>query len=302
MLISEWKVSARTRTCLINAGYKEVEEIRDLRDEDILAIKNLNELCLSEIKLALSKLECKNSNNRPDMMELFGNNLVGQIAGASNESIEIALEKLRSNPQEQAYRWEVLEAIRLRLSQGAHILIPGTASGNQQFIYGTWENNFDHTAWFIGFTSRKMREEGAGKDILQMPFKGFLESLLRTDGIEGVILNPGKDGAYLMDRSTIKNLLAEMDDTLRDENNLKNVVTTESLNVGGKTIKEWLIEYDFELPISLVDINEDENIYYVLRTIKANCVYAEMFQDGKSVDYCRFNIDSTKLYDVKGGL
>lgn len=208
MLISEWEVSTRTRTCLINAGYKEVEEIRDLRDEDILAIKNLNELCLSEIKQALSKLERKNYNNSPDMMELFGNNLAGQMAGASNESIEIALEKLRSNPQRQAYRLEVFETIRVRLSQGAHILIPGTTSGNKQFVYGIWKHNYDHTAWFIGFTSRKVREVEAGKDILQMPFEGFLESLLGIDGIEGIVLNPGKGGSYMIDKAMIKNLIA----------------------------------------------------------------------------------------------
>jgi O-acetyl-ADP-ribose deacetylase (regulator of RNase III) len=96
----------------------------------------------------------------------------------------------------------------VRLLQGAHILIPGTASGDRQFVFGIWENNYDHTAWFIGFTSRNMREVGAGKDILQMPFEGFLKSLLETSGIEGVVINPGKGGSYMIDKAMIMNLIA----------------------------------------------------------------------------------------------
>lgn len=66
----------------------------------------------------------------------------------------------------------------------------------------------------------------------------------------------------------------------------------------GRTIKEWLLDNNFELPLTLYK-QEDENIEYVLQTIKDNCVYAEVIQGGKSTDYCRFNIDTKELFVIK---
>lgn len=66
----------------------------------------------------------------------------------------------------------------------------------------------------------------------------------------------------------------------------------------GRTIREWLVKNEFELPITLIDLDDDD-VTYVLQTIKDNCVYAEVFQSGKSSDYCRFNIDTKELFMIK---
>ncbi len=54
MHIREWNVSARTKSCLINAGYAYVEELKGISNAELLSIRNLNQSCIDEIKESLN--------------------------------------------------------------------------------------------------------------------------------------------------------------------------------------------------------------------------------------------------------
>ena len=50
MKIRELNISARSRSCLLNAGYTDVEDLKDIDDDTLLSIKNLNQTCVAEIR------------------------------------------------------------------------------------------------------------------------------------------------------------------------------------------------------------------------------------------------------------
>lgn len=50
MKIQELNISARARMCLLSAGYEEIEELKDITDEELLKIKNLNVKGVLEIR------------------------------------------------------------------------------------------------------------------------------------------------------------------------------------------------------------------------------------------------------------
>ena len=50
MKIRELSISARARMCLLTAGYEDIEELRDITDEELLKIKNLNVKGVAEIR------------------------------------------------------------------------------------------------------------------------------------------------------------------------------------------------------------------------------------------------------------
>ena len=53
--IYDMNISARAKSCLLRAGYKNVSEIKNITNEEFLSIHNLNERCLVEIKEALKE-------------------------------------------------------------------------------------------------------------------------------------------------------------------------------------------------------------------------------------------------------
>ena len=53
MKIIELNISARSKHCLLNAGYKDVEDLRDVSDETLSEIRNLNQACVAEIRKAI---------------------------------------------------------------------------------------------------------------------------------------------------------------------------------------------------------------------------------------------------------
>ena len=214
MKLEEFAVSPYTKKVLLKAGYDEVEAIKELSKAQLLLIDGMNEKSLAEIQKALivMKENQDKKERKPDMMDLFGNNMAGQMMNATNAMIEDAIELLMHNPNRVASQMNVFETIRVRIMQGCHIIVPCTKYEDMKFIFGMWKHNYDGTDWFIGFTSREMREIEAGRDILQMPFKGFLEKVLETDGIEGVVINPGKGGSYMFDKAMIKTMFRMIDD------------------------------------------------------------------------------------------
>lgn len=150
---------------------------------------------------------------RQKLMDILGNNLAGEIMQGNNNVIEDALEKFFTNPNRMAYRLEVFENFRIRLLQGAHIIVPGVQHDNQMFVFGMWKNNANQKDYFIGFTSFGKRDERAGKDYIQMPLRGFIEKVIDTDGIEGIVINPNNDKSYIMSKEMCRNLLNTAEDT-----------------------------------------------------------------------------------------
>lgn len=70
-----------------------------------------------------------------------------------------------------------------------------------------------------------------------------------------------------------------------------------------KTIKDLLIDNSFELPLSVETYGDVElERYYVLHTIKDSWVYAEEFRQGKSIDYCRFNMNTKLKFRIYRGI
>ena len=50
MRIQELSISARTKGCLLTAGYEELEDLKDITDEELLKIRNLNAKGVAEIR------------------------------------------------------------------------------------------------------------------------------------------------------------------------------------------------------------------------------------------------------------
>ncbi len=66
MIVRELTISARSKSCLMSAGYKDVEDLRNVSDETLLAIKNLNQTCVTEIRNALNEYFASQSSKEND--------------------------------------------------------------------------------------------------------------------------------------------------------------------------------------------------------------------------------------------
>jgi len=51
--IKELDISARSKACLLRAGYETTEDLDGITDEELLEIKNINQQCVDEIRAAL---------------------------------------------------------------------------------------------------------------------------------------------------------------------------------------------------------------------------------------------------------
>ena len=117
---------------------------------------------IAEYMKSNKKAEPIADEQRQKLMNLLGNNLVGELMQGNNSVIEEALDKFFKNPSRMAYRLEVFENFRIRLLQGAHIIVPGVQHENQMFVFGMWKNNENQKDYFIGFTSFGKRDVRAG--------------------------------------------------------------------------------------------------------------------------------------------
>ncbi len=61
MYLDELELSVRTYNCLKRAGVDTVEKLREMADEDLMKVKNLNQKCMDEAKRAVYCIDCKRS-------------------------------------------------------------------------------------------------------------------------------------------------------------------------------------------------------------------------------------------------
>lgn len=57
MSIYDLEFTTRTHNCLLRAGIKTLEQLRELSDDDLRNIRNLNEKCICEIKSKLAAID-----------------------------------------------------------------------------------------------------------------------------------------------------------------------------------------------------------------------------------------------------
>ena len=94
MTIRELTISARSKSCLMSAGYKEVEDLRNVSDETLLAIKNLNQACVTEIRDALNEIfNIQSSEENEDSGDILGRNS-DTIDTAETEAKDMSIDEL----------------------------------------------------------------------------------------------------------------------------------------------------------------------------------------------------------------
>lgn len=62
MKIKELPISARAKVCLLNAGYEEVKDLKDVPDEQLLGIRNLNMKGVAEVRMIINNYFSENES------------------------------------------------------------------------------------------------------------------------------------------------------------------------------------------------------------------------------------------------
>lgn len=108
-----------------------------------------------------------------------------------NEKIEVAIEGLKKEPTQEMLA-HTLTVIRRRMKEEGELIVavePGTGD-SQLRIHGIQLE--DGSIWWMAFTS--FEEEMKGADKIMSAFMGnmrqLFESVLKAEGIKGIILNP----------------------------------------------------------------------------------------------------------------
>ena len=57
MKIADFNISARAKSCLLRAGYSDIEDLQGISNDILLNIKNINLNCVSEIRNAIDSLQ-----------------------------------------------------------------------------------------------------------------------------------------------------------------------------------------------------------------------------------------------------
>ncbi len=122
-----------------------------------------------------------------------------------NEKIERAIADLQQEPTQEMLA-HVLTVIRRRMNDGGQLVVAVDVSkGNAQAI-----KTEDGGVWWSAFTS--FEEEMRGNSRVMSTFLGSMKQLfeiaLRTDGINGIIINPF-NRTIMLDKELIGIILGE---------------------------------------------------------------------------------------------
>ena len=124
-----------------------------------------------------------------------------------NEKIEAAIESLKKEPTQEMLA-HALTVIRRRMKEEGELIVavePG-AGDSQLRIHGIQLE--DGSSWWIAFTS--FEEEMKGEDKVMSAFMGnmrqLFETVLKTEGVKGIIVNPW-NRTIMLDKNLIRIIL-----------------------------------------------------------------------------------------------
>ena len=126
-----------------------------------------------------------------------------------NEKIETAIEALQKEPTQEMLA-HTLTMIRRRMNDGGQLVVGVEVSGqDMQMNAGTIEAE-DGGIWWFAFTS--FEEEIKGSNQVMSAFLGnmrqLFETAIKTDGINGIIINPW-NRTIMLDKELIQIILGE---------------------------------------------------------------------------------------------
>ena len=80
MKIADLNISARAKSCLLRAGYLDIEELEGISDDTLLEIKNFNYACIDELREAMNDLQLRNGESTKTRIHQLATNKEFMIA------------------------------------------------------------------------------------------------------------------------------------------------------------------------------------------------------------------------------
>lgn len=126
-----------------------------------------------------------------------------------NEKIEMAIEGLRKEPTQEMLA-HALTVIRRRMKEDAELIVAvdPALEGSQLNVHVLRLE--DGSSWWMAFTSFEEEIKGANK--VMSTFMGnmrqMFEAVLKTDGVDGIIVNPW-NRTIMLDKTLIRIILGE---------------------------------------------------------------------------------------------
>ena len=126
-----------------------------------------------------------------------------------NEKIEMAIEGLRKEPTQEMLA-HALTVIRRRMKEDAELIVAvdPALEGSQLNVHVLRLE--DDSSWWMAFTSFEEEIKGANK--VMSTFMGnmrqMFEAVLKTDGVDGIIVNPW-NRTIMLDKTLIQIILGE---------------------------------------------------------------------------------------------
>ena len=126
-----------------------------------------------------------------------------------NEKIETAIEGLKKEPTQEMLA-HALTVIRRRMKEDAELIVAvdPALEGSQLNVHVLRLE--DDSSWWMAFTSFEEEVKGANK--VMSTFMGnmrqMFEAVLKTDGVDGIIVNPW-NRTLMLDKTLIRIILGE---------------------------------------------------------------------------------------------
>ena len=125
-----------------------------------------------------------------------------------NAEIEMAINALQQEPTQEMLA-HTLTVIRRRMNAGGQLVVAVEASAETAQMNAQTIKTDDGSVWWYAFTS--FEEEMRGSDHIMSTFLGNMRQLfelaVKTDGINGVIINPW-NRTIILDKDLIRIILS----------------------------------------------------------------------------------------------
>lgn len=126
-----------------------------------------------------------------------------------NAEIEMAINALQQEPTQEMLA-HTLTVIRRQMNAGGQLVVAVEASAETAQMNAQTIKTEDGSVWWYAFTS--FEEEMRGSDHIMSTFLGNMKQLfelaVKTDGINGVIINPW-NRTIILDKNLIRIILGE---------------------------------------------------------------------------------------------